>query len=330
MDMTQIVPTWAVVATVDEHPFVVQTFVAWHLHLGAKSVHLFFDRPDDPAAALFQDVASVHVTCCDGAYWRGLCKRRPDKHQIRQVRNATEAYRNSSVDWLLHCDADEYLWPSRPVADHLEAVHPWIDGAVVPVAERCLEASTEHTHLFGGVFRRPVRGVREAAGLSLRGLTGHAIGKTFSRVGQALDVSIHRPQRADPPLKVAPMTGIELLHFDGLTRLHWVYKLLRKADAFANHNGMTPSPHRQMQIDAVLGDPQKAFELHDQLKVLTRPQCADLARQGLLLRAPFDPLDAVQSIFGPKTKPDFAGFDEWLRHSKAADFPLMSRLIVRD
>jgi hypothetical protein len=313
--------SWAVVATVDEPPALVQAFVAWHLSLGASEVILCFDRADDPAADLLSDVPKVTVVRCDAAHWARLGKRRPDKHQIRQVRNATDVYRRVTSDWLLHCDADEFLSPARPVAECLAQVYPWIDCAVVPVMERVFVAGGAAADVFGGMFRRPFSGKSEAArdilgagyDLTQRGLTGHAIGKAFTRVGRDLEVSIHRARADDADVRTETLQGLNLLQFDGLTRLHWVYKLLRKADAFAHHGGMVPSPHRQRQIDAVLADPAAAFELHDRLKVVASEE---LAQQNVLADVAFDPA----AMIGAKVDLSSEAFDAWLRKEKAQVF----------
>lgn len=321
--MAQHLSSWAVVATVDEPPALVQAFVAWHLSLGASQVIVYFDRPDDPVADLIAHLPQVTVVRCDDAHWARLGKRRPDKHQIRQVRNATDAYRGVQSEWLLHCDADEFLLPARPIAACLADVYPWIDCAVVPVLERVHLAGEVPADMFGGVFRRPFAG--DAGGhvfgpaydLTLRGMTGHAIGKAFTRVGRALEVSVHRARAAAGEVPTEPLPGVELLHFDGLTPLHWVYKLLRKADAFAHKGGMVPSPHRQRQIDAVLADPGGAFVLHDRLKVVA---AQDVVRQGLLTDPDFELAAVIARIFGADVDLSGAGFDAWLRTQKAPVF----------
>lgn len=310
-------PTWAVVATVDEAPALLLAFVAWHLHLGASEVWLYFDRPDDPAAAIFEDRPQVQVIRCDAAYWARGGTARPDKHQVRQARNATDAYGQASADWVLHCDADEFLWPGADVAAALGRVSPAIDCAIVPVAERVFVAGAEAADIFAGVFRRPDKGGADKALPTLRGLTGHAIGKSFARTGRGLSVSVHRPKRGAGEIPAEPLQGVELLHFDGLTPLHWIYKLLRKADAFAHHNGMVPSAHRQNQIDAVLHDPQAALALHDRLKCADSDDLARLEDQGLLLRAGFDPRAAISAVFDSCPDLGTAAFDAWLLQEKA-------------
>lgn len=323
--MTKQQPTWAVVATVDEPPALVQAFVAWHLALGASEMMLYFDRPDDPAAALFGHLDAVTVTCCDSAHWNRLGNRRPDKHEIRQVRNATHAYGRMQSDWLLHADADEYLWTAGSVSAALDHACPWTDCLVVPVAERVFADDPPAQTIFAGAFRRPARkGQQTDDELTLRGLTGHANGKAFTRRDRPVEVSIHRARGlkgGDLPTEAAQ--GLELLHFDGLTPLNWVYKLLRKADAVAYHNGMAASPHRQAQIDAVQADPGAALALHDRFK---RPDFDRLRAKGLLAEPSFDPAVALQQYF-PGDDIDLSpqAIDDWLRQEKQDVLGVLAR-----
>ncbi len=313
--------TWSVVATVDEPPVLIQLFVAWYLHLGASEVILYFDRPDDPATAMMRALPNVRVVLCDAAHWARLGKRRPQKHQTRQLHNATDAYRTVRTDWLLHCDADEYVLPQRRIGYCLSEVPTSFNCATLPVAERVFEPDSAGKNILTGGFRRPFHGKPDAARalfgphyrLSQRGLTGHVIGKAFSRVGQGFEVSIHRPSAQGAEVPAVPLSGVELLHFDGLTQLHWVYKLLRKADAFLRHNGMSPSQHRQRQIDAILADAKAGYEIHDQLKRADPALIAQLHVLGLWLEAEFDPWSALEAVFpGDRLDLSTQAFDAWL------------------
>lgn len=313
--------TWSVVATVHEPPAVVQVFVAWYLHLGASRITLYFDAPDDPAADMVASTPGVRVIRCDSAHWRSLGRARPSRHQIRQAKNAMHAYQCMDAAWLLHVDADEYLCPTNSVSACFNRIDATIQCVVVPVAERVNLAFDADT-IFGGGFRRPYRGKRQDGrdlfgpdyDLTLCGLTGHTLGKSFVRGGEPLQMSIHRPKAADPDGLIAQTVGdLELLHFDGLTRLQWIYKLLRKADAVAHHNGMPPSPHRQRQIDAVLEGPKAALALYDRVKHAPPELVGQLRAQGLWRDRTFDPRGALARVL-PDVSVDLsaAAVDAWL------------------
>ena len=313
--------TWSVVATVHEPPAVVQVFVAWYLYLGASCVTLYFDAPDDPAADMVASIPGVRVIRCDADHWRSLARARPGRHQIRQAKNATHAYQSMDTAWLLHVDADEYLCPSMSVPAGLDGVEMTTQCVIVPVAERMHEGPTAQT-IFDGGFRRPYQGKRRDGrdlfgsdyDLTLRGLTGHVIGKSFVRGGQPLRMSIHRPKVMGPnDLVTETADRFELLHFDGLTRLQWVYKLLRKADAVFHHNGMPPSPHRQRQIDAVLKGPKAALALHDRVKHADPELVAQLRAHDLWRERTVDPGAALAQVL-PGVPIDLspAAVDAWL------------------
>jgi hypothetical protein len=284
--MMQKTPTWAVVATIHEPAVLVQAFAIWHLKLGAAQVTLCFDQPDDPAADLMQDMPGVRVIRCDAAHWRGA---RPVRHQIRQVENAQRAYDHCDQDWLLHCDADEFLRPRDTVAAALARCAQDDLAAILPVAERCYLPGPAEAAIFDGAFRLPfatqdkaARHLGQDADLTRRGVTGHAHGKAFARSGCGLSMSIHRPKKLDPD-QMALLNTVPLLHFDGLTPLHWINKLLTRADGYENRGGMKPSPHRMAQMAAVRADRTGGFALHDRLKRISAGTRRSLRMAGLLL-----------------------------------------------
>ncbi|WP_108813771.1 glycosyltransferase family 2 protein [Loktanella sp. Alg231-35] len=326
--MSEAEPTWAIVATVDEPPAVVQAFVAWHLRLGADAIYLYFDRPDDPAADLFGHLDQVHVTRCDAVYWGATGHDRPRRHEIRQVSNARDAYARAAAKWLLHIDADEFVWCDGGVAFCLAEISDGIEAVTFPAAERVHTGPA--ASIFAGKFRlpfaKPADEGRAIFGppydLTYRGLTGHAQGKAFSRVGRGLRLSIHRPRPQDRGAKLAihrcPADQMVLLHFEGLTRQQWIFKLLRMAQALEHDDGMPPSAHRAGQAAAVLEGPDGAGALHDLLKTADAAQLGVLAKYGLLLPLSFDPQDAITQFF-PDADVDLSpdAIDRWLATHKA-------------
>ena len=327
--MARLSSSWSVVATVDEPPALVQAFVAWHLHLGAETVYLYCDNPTDPVAAMLAHLPDVRLTLCDDAYWRRAGKSRPRRHQVRQVRNARDAYAGCGADWIIHMDADEFLWPRDSVGTILAGVAPGADAVVVSVAERVHRADDPGRHVLEGAFRHPFRkppktGLRLFGpdyALTSRGLTGHALGKTFVRKGRDLNLSIHRPRAiatdAEPVMSRPASDTIALLHFDGLTPRHWVYKLARMQRALKMNHGMPPSAHRRAQADALLADPAGGAALYARLKVTDATMQARLARHGLWSAAAFDPFPALARYF-PDQPIDLsaAAVDGWLAAQK--------------
>ena len=104
-------PTWGVAAQVKAERAALETFVAWHLELGAARVVIYFDDPDDPCAALLEGFGPrVAVVRCDAKHWAGFGKR-PGKKTTRQTLNIQHAYDRTDLDWLAHVDVDEFILP---------------------------------------------------------------------------------------------------------------------------------------------------------------------------------------------------------------------------
>jgi hypothetical protein len=326
--------TWALVATIDEPPALVQAFVAWHLKIGAQHIYLYFDRPDDPAAELVSDMPNVTVVRCDNGYWLATSGGRSSRHQKRQVVNANHAYAQLEAGWLLHADADEYVWQDAKLSDVLGNAAPEVDFVRLMNVERMYRAETTAQTIFEGFFRKPYFAPADRAVelfgedflSTSRGLTGHSVGKSLTRAGLDLSISIHKPRAsnktANEALVPLRLEDPKLLHFDGLTPFSWVYKLLRKADAVANFNGAKPSPHRQRQVDAVLAaasDPAAAMALHDRLKCADETRAAELYWMGLSVDLPFDPQPALAKVF-PGQSVDLSpeAIDDWYWSQKGA------------
>lgn len=339
MPMTVSAPTWSVVATVDEPPALVQSFVAWHLQLGAERIFLYCDNPGDPIAATLAHLPQVEVVACDAAHWARLCKSRPRRHQVRQARNAGDAYRRCGSDWLAHIDADEFLWSAADFGVLLASVDPSADGIVVQVAERLHRPDDPGMSVLEGVFRRPFckppRMGRRIFGpdyaLTYRGLTGHANGKAFARTGRNLSMSIHRPQSAKgapAPIFARPETDqIELLHFDGLTPRYWIYKLARMQRALDGQGGMQPSIHRRAQADALLADPDGGEALYRRLKLAKGNLPRLLQRRDLWSAPEFEPRPALAELF-PGVAVDLSpdAMDAWLAENKPEIIDYLAQL----
>lgn len=233
-------PTWGIVATVDEPPQLLGAFAAHHRAIGAAEVHLYLDRPDPEAELILAGLAGLRVTVCDVAYWdEKTAGKRPPLPMGRQRINANDAYRKAGVDWLLHCDADEFL-RSPEVIEHRMARAP--DDLVffqLKMLER-VRIEDGGNGIFDGVFRRPGMGFEdwgeEVYGRFSKflqfGLTGHSVGKGLVRTGlDTVRMGVHYPQNADGSEILAwQPVNEQILHFDGLTPLHFMLKLARRLD----------------------------------------------------------------------------------------------------
>ena len=286
-------PNWSVVATVDEPAALVLAFALHHLELGAAQIHLFLDGPNPQAEAVLRDLPQVQLVVCDTAHWAASVRRqKPKLHTGRQVVNANIAYAQTRSDWLLHCDCDEFVRDGAALTEELSGTGPNRVYLKLPVAERVYppEAPPEATDPFDGIFRFPLTDFDmlgpqiygDLAPFLKDGVTGHRAGKAVVRTGLPITMGIHSPD-GPPPHQTARS---RLLHFDGLTRLHYKIKLLRRAHEPPITRPLRHGPARIAQYDrlrAVVDQPDQLRDLVGSLKGLT-------ARQTNALRA-IDGLD---------------------------------------
>lgn len=326
--MNDLIPTdipWGVVATVAEPAPLVMAFVAHHITLGASEVHIYLDDPSDPVGDLLEPVPQVRLTRCTPDYWIALMRWRPRRHVNRQSANASRARRECKVRYLLHCDADEFLRPTSRVSEQLAEVPAGQKWLKVFNHERALIRGTPQASLFDGVFKvhdykasdTPLRTTE----MTPFGFTGHAAGKPFVHTRYPLEIGIHVPRfghvkaRRVPPHHRADK--IFLVHFDGVTPLHWAAKFVRQAAFFPERlQQLTPFRIAQCQrVFTYLDDPPALRALYDELNGYDPSDVAALERGGHMVRDPFDLSPALEAVF-PGQKVDLSpeGFDEILRH----------------
>lgn len=312
-------PKWAVVATVDEPAALIISFAAHYLALGASEVHLYLDRPNPVAEAALAGLPRLHVTVCDAQYWARVGWR-PLLHVGRQSHNANRVYARTGADWLLHCDCDEFLRDGAALRAALAAMPADAAWLRLQMAERVQAAGGGETGIFDGMFRLPVEmfdligeGVYgEAARFLKDGMTGHRAGKAVVRSGLALQIGLHAPVGQMPHLDGA---AGQMLHFDGLTRLHYALKLLRRLGEPATAGKTRHGRPRLAQMGALrdmTGDAEAVRAWVDRLKTLTKKQIRQLGGMGHLDRQRFDPRPALAQ-FGLAPDLSTAAFDAELR-----------------
>lgn len=309
--------TWAVVMTAKEPAQLVLANVGWHLGTGASEVHVYLDDPDDPVADLLADVPGAIATRCDEAHWRATApmKRRPDSHRRRQGLNAGQAMARAGTDWLVHLDADEFLWQDRPLGEEMAVVRELDCELHFAVHERLFPRGAPVPSIFSGQFRSSTKGLNrrsdgvdndavifgELAPVLHNGLLAHSAGKHAAPTGSDFRPGLHwsfRGKGRDRAQRYHS-TSTRLLHFDGLTRLHWLSKLIRYRDV--NPDLIKLPPHRLAQIAAyqdIAGDPAALAAFHRDLR---EPEAAALDRLrafGLLFEQPFDPAPTIERVLG--------------------------------
>jgi hypothetical protein len=332
--MTNLRPRWGLVTMADEPAQLVLAFIGHHLDLGADAIHLFLDQPQPDVQAALSDLSKCHVIVTDEAYWQEVhgCAR-PGAQTRRQELNANHVYETCDLDWLVHMDADEFLIPQGNLRTELRYVPEGIGYLLMPTLERAWPADPFPDQIFAGAFRAQLPGrlsvqrhvFGNRAPFTLRGLSGHVRGKSFARTKQGYRMGIHRPmpptgdEEDDDAIPSLVCNSMELLHFDGLTPLHWMIKRLRYA-ALPQFRRMTdPRGHRDRQLAHLRDEVQsrrQALRLFRQMQVYDVAEEARLRALGLLVDRSVNLACPVRQIW-----PDFE-----VDHSTAAfDLDLRAR-----
>jgi hypothetical protein len=225
--------TWGICATVKAPAAQVLAFVAHHLTLGAEEVTICLDDPADPVGEVLGHIPGVTVHPCDVAWWQALEMDRPDKHQVRQVRNANRVLRQTALPWIAHLDVDEFLLAHAPVGSVLATIPddqpvlrlPPFEALTTPgLPDDIFTATQFRAAMVGrkdGVIRRAVFG--DYAALLPRGVLSHAEGKCFFRSGvPGLQARLHSGFMRGERLDRAPSDPrIDLLHFHAQDGAAW-------------------------------------------------------------------------------------------------------------
>lgn len=125
-----------VVTICREPPDVVRRFAAWHRHLGAETVCILFDDPDDPVISEMERFGWLRAIRCDAAFWAALGLAGDAPFALRQVAALTHAYRSVRSGWVAVLDADEaFHFGGRGFAEVLAEVPAQVCGVRVRTAE---------------------------------------------------------------------------------------------------------------------------------------------------------------------------------------------------
>lgn len=229
--------TWGIVTTVKANAKTIMTWVAYHLEAGADEIQLYLDTPCPRAEQALAGHPKVKVILCDEKYWRRRRPleehQRPPMHQARQFANAKWAYMHTKLDWLIHIDIDEFLWPETPVAGQLAA----LPDSALCARIRPLEAlSSEGQNTPEGVTyfksaalpwdqrKEETRHIYPMYGPFLNGgFLSHLAGKMAVRTGiEEMMVRIHNVE-LDGTLNPGEqdLTGLTLCHMHAHSWDHW-------------------------------------------------------------------------------------------------------------
>ncbi|MBV1895576.1 MAG: glycosyltransferase family 2 protein [Rhodobacteraceae bacterium] len=178
---------WGLVATIKAETNDILKFAAYHLDRGAHRIFIYLDADNPTAFSALKAHPKTRVILCDDKYWKAAGGR-PKKHQVRQTKNATHAYaRRVEVDWLIHMDVDEFLWPDTNVGDILAALPTDIQCARSrPIESIAGDGTLFKGHIPSGPERsKIVQQIYPTFGEFLKGgFLSHVAGKLFVRTGK--------------------------------------------------------------------------------------------------------------------------------------------------
>lgn len=307
---------WATVSTIRAPLDAIARFAAWHLDLGAETIHVYLDRPDPATEAFFEPHAAVRLTICDAAWWRDKPRAPLKSHRLRQAFNASHCYRRATVDWLAHLDVDEFLLPSRPLADML---------AEVPADAACARVAPAEMLAQPDPWNGPVhfKRTRRAAGHSRAVLE-----EVYPEIGAWLPEGFLSYTGA----KVIARTGLDGIRFGIHTLWHQGRQVANAADLTGASVGHAHAPswevfERHLGFRLTEGSYQKkspdSMELKDIVDMLLAEGgtpalrrfydavnsadpalVARLAAHDMLVTARLDLDDRVSRRFGPLPEPE--------------------------
>lgn len=228
--MSDTAVKWGVVTTIKAPARDILEFAAHYIEAGAHRIYIYLDAPCPEARPLLKAHPRIRLFDCDDASWQKREKSgKPEKHQVRQTKNATRTYRRQAreVDWLIHLDVDEFLWSERPVNEILGALGNDVQCARVFPIESLAGDGTA----FKGLIPKGPERVQVAARLyptfgehMKGGFLSHVQGKLFVRPGmEQAKFRIHNIMVGDiENPNLVELSGIDLCHFHARSWDQWL------------------------------------------------------------------------------------------------------------
>ncbi|WP_370400158.1 glycosyltransferase family 2 protein [Sulfitobacter sp. JB4-11] len=262
-------------------------FVAWYLREGADRILLCFDDPADPAIAVLKDHPQVQCVPCTEDFWLSIGINPAVRFARRQNLVMSHFYKQQGDGWFFYVDGDELLHlQGRTLAQELDATPGAVRAVTFLPAENIQSPELEGADQFRLVMsREAVRRIYgDQAGLMQKrqGLSGHTVGKTANRAGQAgLVMRQHFMQHPDGTVVMdrvlGPEEGAYLLHFFDQGFDIWRAKLPWRLAS----SGF-PGRIKTVLTEILEGnDPEPALRaLYDQIHVFDNARLATLSECG--------------------------------------------------
>lgn len=222
-----------------EQPEIVSRFVSYYLGAGAERVSVYLDE-GAPCPALPEDPRVSVITCAALLEDCGLTER-PRYIEELQVIAYGHAFGLLSSEWMLICDADEFVASSHSIEVTLSHIPDHWHFAILPVAEGvwgpedtkfeafgCTYFRTRAPKGFGKIQSRILYG--KNGKFLVAGLVGHSLGKYVIRKGSPVRrLGIHEPHgditlKGGTTCEIEAMSELFLYHFDAISLERWQTK----------------------------------------------------------------------------------------------------------
>lgn len=291
--------SFSTTSLVRESPEVILRYARYYASVGVDDILLFWDGDDTPT---LPPVAGLSLTACDAEFWAGLGGR-PEGLEARQAAVYGVAMQRCRSDWLLICDADEYVFGDPHLGDWLDRIPGHADAVRIPVAEAVWGPGDDPGTAFGSTWFRTAwprerlwrllgRSVYgDVAPLMRRGLLGHVEGKQVVRTGRTYSAISNmgaeqdgRPVGRPASAISANLAGLWLGHFDAISLGRWQEKWERRISRETLAERMSAPRQAQMDLVARRLEQDRGEELFRSLYGLSRPQSLALRSMGVAFR----------------------------------------------
>lgn len=250
----------------------VQRFVDHYRHGGADRIFLFLDGTDDETQEVsdaFQGDDFVSITRCNPEFWRNMYPDGIDMNLSDKIVGVFELgiHKNKS-DWVLFCDADEFVVGDRPLGVALAMLPTDFRGVRIQNTEAVWGVEDDISKPYScGFERAPFKGslgrkeflARLVYGRNWkfmrRGTAGHVAGKHLLRKGVIPDEITSHLSIVDGkkvrfmPVGLRRSMNLRLVHFDAISHQRWREKWQSRLREYSNFEDL--GKPRQLQLEMV-------------------------------------------------------------------------------
>lgn len=297
---------FAVVAMVKEPSYVLRAFVDHYRRSGAESISLYFEGTEDECSEAMEGVPMAEqddVILCDAAYWDARADDARLSVEDKQKLCYLDQIKRNQSDWLLICDADEFLRAPSSLTAFLARLPPDVPGICIRNTEAVWGPGDDRGAVFGSSYERdPLPDYLQKSRLFLRlvygsngatfarGTMGHDAGKQVLRRGVLPEaMRLHNSLIDGEHLHfltayLPDAHEVRFVHFDAVGFDRWLWKWKLRLSGVTDARNIMPVRLKQMAaIEAALREKTER-ELFETYYGLTRWQFAILKLFGLARR----------------------------------------------